>query len=352
MLNERPLITLNLCKLLVNHYPALILLLAFPPDELSRSLAVDATHRQKQAHRPGTIKGRDSAVRRFLEFCATTGLDYRRLKYFHICWYVEYMARQGSAPASISNTISHLRTYYQLAELPLQPLHHFRVGLALKAIATTIRHVPAHREPVSPELLKTAMARYYLMQSPEATRLALILMFMGFLRQSSVAPQSVNAYDPTRHLSSEDVTLIQAGISLNIKWTKTLQASADATHIVLPPTEDRSVCPVNAYREYQALSSSTPQKGAPLLTHKDGNTLTVPFIRRQWSYLLRQVGADPAHYSLHSLRKGAATFTYNVARADLNDVMNYGTWRSQAVRAYIKPSQGPTNTVYQALQSI
>ena len=262
------------------------------------------------------------------------------------------MALQGHAPQSISNTISHLRTYFQLAGLAPTPLHHHRVGLALRAISTTIRHFPAPRLPVTPELLTRALSSAHHAQSPEATHLALLLMFMGFLRQSSVAPPSVATYDHTRHLAAKDLRLAEQGLHLNIKWTKTIQSSADATSLILPPTANKALCPVTAYQAYCGAAPPPRTPLSPLLRHQDGNTLTVPFIRRQWAHLVTSIGEDPAQFSLHSLRKGAADYTYNVARADLNDVMTYGTWRSQAVRAYIRPPQGPQNSVYQALNKL
>ena len=321
-------------------------------DERTRALVLDATDRQRHAHRPGTIAGRESAVRLFLSFCDQLQINYKRLAFHHVCWYIEHMARQGHAPLSISNAISHLRTFYLLAGLDTQPLHHFRVGLALRAVATTVRHTPTPKDPVPPALLKRALEFLHKAQSPQATRLAIILMFMGFLRQSSVAPQSVAAYDHTRHLTASDLSLVPEGLVVHIKWTKTLQRSADATSILLPPTADTSLCPVRAYHLYrrEVPAPSAPQ--SPLLVHADGNALTVPFIRKQWTLLLQLAGADPAKYSLHSLRKGAANYTYNEARADLNDVMTHGTWRSQAVRTYIKPHQGPQNSVYHALKRL
>ena len=218
-------------------------------------------------------------------------------------------------------------------------------------MATTIRHTPAPRAPVSPDLLKRILAAVSEVPSPSATRLAIILMYMGFLRQSSVAPQTVSAFDPTRHLTAGDLQVTPKGLQVHLKWTKTLQSSADATDILLPPTADSSICPLAAYQAYRLHQPATAPT-APLLVHGDGNTLTVPFIRRQWVHLVSRAGADPSAYSLHSLRKGAANYTYNVAKADLNDVMTHGTWRSQAVRTYITPQQGPTNSVYQALQRL
>ena len=236
--------------------------------------------------------------------------------------------------------------------LPTKALYHYRVGLALRAVGLTLRHVPTPGQPVPPQLLKDALANAHHLASPLPTKLGLLLMFMAFLRQSSVAPQSAAKFDPTRHLTDGDLVLTPQGLQVHVKWTKTLQTSADATSLLLPPTADAALCPLGALREYRDSMPSPPHPRAPLLVHQDGNTLTVPFLRRQWNLLLARIGQENRGYTLHGLRKGAAQYTYNVARADLNDVMTHGTWRSQAVRAYIKPAQAPSNSVYQALKRI
>ena len=321
-------------------------------DQFAAQLADQARTRQRSAHRPGTIQGRESALKLFMRFCVCAHVKYDRPAYDHICWYVEHLARAGYAPMSISNNISHLRTYFDLAGLDARPLRHMRVGLALRAIGITIRHVPQPKDPVPPALLKRALANTARLKSPEATKLAILLMYMGFLRQSSVAPVSLASFDPTRHLTSADVTPQVDGLRINLKWSKTLQSSADATEIMIPPTNDQVVCPVKAFTTYTQVAPPSSDARAPLLRHRDGNTLTVPYIRRQWATLLGYIGESPANHSLHSLRRGAAQFTYNDCRTDLNDVMNQGTWRSLAVRSYIRPAPRAYNTVHKALATI
>ena len=215
------------------------------------------------------------------------------------------------------------------------------MGLALRAIHTTIRHVPTSRLPVTPALLKQALTHVHQCPSPEATKLGLLLMFMGFLRQSSVAPQSVSAYDPTRHLSASDLTPLPDGLRLNIKWTKTIQAAADATHLLLPPTADYVLCPVRAFAAYSRTAPSSSRTDAPLLRHSDGNTLTVPYLRRQWAALVRLAGWDPAVYTLHSLRKGAADYTKQCRKGRLkrcDDPRDLEVPSSQSIhQAYTRP---------------
>ena len=320
------------------------------PDPYTQQLADQAAGRQATAHRPGTRDGRASALRAYLSFCDQANLNYKRPTYFHACWFIEHMVLSGHSPGSISNTISHLRTYYKLAGLNQAPWHHYRVGLALRSVAINIRHVPNPKLPINPGHLKAIFAHISKAKSPRALRVALLLMYMGFMRQSSVAPLTKAAFDPTRHLTPQDVTSNPQGLKVKLKWTKTIQRSSDAKTLLLTTTKNPGLCPVNAYNQY--IKHRAPPPKGPLLIHADGNPLTTRFIARQWTELVKQAGLAPASYSLHSLRRGAAEFTYNKAKADLNDVMTQGTWWSLAVRAYIKPPDGQRNSVHEALSRI
>ena len=262
-----------------------------------------------------------------MAFCNKIRISYKAIKYQHVCWYIEYLACHSIAPASISNAVSHLRTFYSMSHLATAPLYHLRVQIALRAISTSIRHVSDPKEAVPPALLRAALAHVGRLPHPRAVKMALLLMFMGFLCQSNVAPTFASTFDPTRHLTCGDAVVTPLGLCIVVKWTKTIQASADATSVLLPATRDSLLCPVHAYQEYVQQAPKPGSARAPLLRHWDGNPLTVPYIRRQWALLLAIIGNSPAVYSLHSLRRGAAQYTYD-CRADINDVMLQGTWKS------------------------
>ena len=317
---------------------------------MSTILATQAADRQRLAHRPGTQKGRASAVRLLFAFCEQARLHYKKLSYCHACWFIEYMARAKYTPGSISNVVSHIRTFYKLAGLKDEHWHHYRVGLAMRAVAISIRHVPNPKDPVSPEILRAALGKISVAKAPLETRLAVLLMFIGFLRQSSIAPNTVAQFDPTRHLTPEDLTPSARGLIVKVKWTKTIQRAADAKSLLLPTTADAALCPLRAYKAY--IQARAPPPAGPLLILEDGNPVTTRFIARQWALMLDAAALDRKKYSLHSLRRGAAGYTYNNQRADLNDVMVQGTWRSMAVRDYIKPKDIQENSVHQALRRL
>ena len=278
-------------------------------------------------------------------------VSYKKISYVHPCWYVEYLARHHYTAGAISNNISHLRTFYRLAALDPAPLNHYRVSLALRAVAMNIRRPPADKLPVTPAVLKAVLQQFNKGPEPLPLVLAILIMFLGFLRQSSVAPPSVAAFDCTRHLTRGDAHIAPGGLVITIKWSKTIQKAADMKTVLLPRTRDPTLCPVKAYRAYTAAyPDACPQ--APLLVFSDGNPLTTRYIARRWTSALKSAGLSTTIYSLHSLRKGGATFAYNKGKADLNDVMAQGTWRSAAVRTYIKPQDAAPNTVHTALAAL
>ena len=134
------------------------------------------------------------------------------------------------------------------------------------------------------------------------------------------------------------------GLSVKIKWSKTIQRAADLKTILLPETKDPLLCPVKAYRACPHTDLKPPAV-SPLLVFEDGSPLTTRYIARRWTAALKSVGLSPTAYSLHSLRKGGACFAYNHRRANLNDVMAQGTWQSAAVRTYIKPHEAAPNSI-------
>ena len=321
------------------------------PDPLASRWAKAARARQRQAHRPGTNAARQSAVRLFLAFCRHLKVNYRRLTFIHVCWFVEYLAAQAYTPGTISNHVSHIRTFYKLSSLQDAPLYHYRVHLALRAVAINVRHAPNPKLPVTPEILRLVIPALRLGPHADLAVLAILMMFMGFFRQSSLLPLSLRTFDHTRHPTPHDAWLTSAGLNIRLKWSKTLQRSGDLRTLLLPPTKDVALCPVKAYTRYTAQAPPTTHRG-PLLALPDGNPATVRLITGLWKRALNRVGLPVTNYSLHSLRRGAATYTHNDANAKLNDVMAQGTWRSTAVRDYIRPSNPVSNTVHQALAAL
>ena len=219
-------------------------------------------------------------------------------------------------------------------------------------MALNIRHAPLSKNPVTPHILRAALRHLPPKPSPIAVKQAILMMYIGFFRQSSLSPNTVASFDPTRHITCADVWPFQQGLHVRLKWTKTIQRSRDAKVILLPPITDQTLCPVKDHAIYEAARPPSTGPDAPYIAFGDGNPLTTRALARAWAHAVEKAGFSPSKISLHSLRRGGASFAYNVHRADLNDVMTQGTWRSMAVRDYIRPPDAQYNTVHEALQCL
>ena len=292
-----------------------------------------AAHRQTTAHRPGTVGAHRRALSTFVAFSAHFNIDYTCPGVNHILAYIEYLAQHFKSPQSVKNSISSLSTAMKRAGRPLQVLSHFKVQLATRAIEINMRHVPTRKRPVTPKELDDITKSVWYNTRNISAVCAIAMAFTGFLRQSNLVAKSAAAFDPTRTMTRADVTKTGAVLNVTLKWSKTIQRTADAAHITLPSIKGRWFCPVATYSAMvQALP--TTHQDQPLFVHKDGKPLTVRYLTKVWKDGVRTVGLDPQSISLHSLRKGGATAVYNSASAKDEDIKSHGTWTSSAWRIY------------------
>ena len=292
-----------------------------------------AAHRQTTAHRPGTVGAHRCALSTFVAFLAHFNIHSTCPGVNHILAFIEYLAQHFKSPQSVKNSISSLSTAMKRARRPLQVLSHLKVQLATRAIEINMRHVPTRKRPVTPQELDDITKSVWYNTRNISAVCAIAMAFTGFLRQSNLVAKSAAAFDPTRTMTRADITKTGAVLNVTLKWSKTIQRTADAAHITLPSIKGRWFCPVATYLAMvQALP--TTHQDQPLFVHKDGKPLTVRYLTKVWKDGVRTVGLDPQSISLHSLRKGGATAVYNSASAKDKDIKSHGTWTFSAWRIY------------------
>jgi len=111
------------------------------------------------------------------------------------------------------------------------------------------------------------------------------------------------------------------------------------TSIFISIAADAKICPV---RSLQRLFTRYPRHlTAPLFSHSVGPFTQRWFISQLRSSLLR-VGLNPAHFSGHSFRRGAATSALS-AGISRSDIMRLGRWKSDSVDRYFSVSSNNAN---------
>jgi len=160
---------------------------------------------------------------------------------------------------------------------------------------------------------------------------ACCLAFFGFLRVSEFSIPSLMDYDPSVHLSLQDITIDHRDnpsvLKVIIKQSKTdrfrqgVQIYLGATH--------RSVCPILGILPYLARRGPQPW---PLFITEQGHGLT----RQSFcSTVLTELQVNCNWYNSHSFRIGAAT---TVAKVNMPDacIKMLGRWKSNPYQRYIK----------------
>ena len=146
------------------------------------------------------------------------------------------------------------------------------------------------------------------------------------------------------------------GLVLIHKWSKCRQQADSASLLPIPSIPRLALDPVRAYQDMlAAVPTCSPNDPLLMLPGPDqpGSSrtiVTIGHLRICLRQLLQVVGADPALYSLHSLRRGGASTSYHHGAGAL-DVQRHGGWRSNAFMDYITDSRPDSSRVAKVLTS-
>ena len=205
----------------------------------------------------------------------------------------------------------------------------------VRGLVNTIRPPYDSRAAMSPSDLFAIIEACQWHEELTPIRVAASFAFFGFLRISNLAQQSVAAFDPQVHTTFVDVQFFYHGLLVNIKWTKTHQNTRNPVNIPLPSLGTSLLCPVHAWGTYTwTLRNQEIDQDGPLLLDAAGKPLTIPVLRRLFCQACQQAHLGDRGYTPHSLRWGGATFAYH-AGVSLESIKRHGTWRSDAMEAYL-----------------
>lgn len=260
----------------------------------------------------------------------------------NICAYIEFLIASTPSPKTVSNHISHMRTYLRKAQASTGQVDNHRVKWALTAVSKDTAYIPRIKLAFPVNLLKRMVQLLPPTHQGNIVRTAVLVMYYAALRQSEVLPYSGASYDPRRHLSRRDITIIGGSVRVHVKHAKNLQTVYQQKTVILHAALDPSLCVVNALAtHFQQVPTLHPEDPC-LMFHHNRRPVPVEFVRRHWASHLASHDIDTAPLSLHSLRKAAATAAHDQGCAEI-DIQRYGGWRSNAHRSYITASQKHVN---------
>ncbi len=251
--------------------------------------------------------------------------------------YLAYLSVTLTSAEAVGGYVSGFKTLHKVAGFHTGVFEHPSIKLMLKGLKRVMQHVVQQARPVTPELLKR-LAQQVDKNSEEqkVIFLALLLGFYLFLQRSNLAPVSWRSLDKNKLLLKQDVRVGTSLTLVHVKWTKTLQFQQRKLLLPLVETDDKDICPVSW------LNSVVGKQGQPsdllLAVQQRGSGDPVPLlardIQRWFRHWLGLVGENPAQFSLHSLRRGGATWAFQRG-LPAPMIRTLGDWASDAYLRYL-----------------
>ena len=151
----------------------------------------------------------------------------------HVITFLEFLAGSGLSTPTILTYISAIKNKCSQFGIPYIPWSHPRVKIMLRSCSRTIMSPPDPKEVLTPQTLTRLIQLVNLLPLGPLYTAASLLAFYGFFRISNLLPLTSKAFQPSNHLTRGDVSITSTGVTVFIKWTKTLQASRDTRLIPL-----------------------------------------------------------------------------------------------------------------------
>ena len=141
---------------------------------------------------------------------------------------------------------------------------------------------------------------------------AILVGFFTFLRKSNLVPESMENFKPGRHLSRGSFAFKGDCAIVKVVETKTIQCRERILYLPLAKCSVTELCPIAAVQvHFQEFI--TKDKSDPAFQYKgrDGTrTLTHSKLSSTLKEKLTILGIDPNTISMHSLRRGGASYAH------------------------------------------
>jgi hypothetical protein len=160
---------------------------------------------------------------------------------------------------------------------------------------------------------------------------------MGFMRISNLAPKSPASFDILCDIQRGDVKLTPQGITVFLRWSKTLQKFNPSASIPLHSISGSQLCPKQNFMELQ--TSYPVRANDPLLSYYSGSHLyviTQTQLRSCFSKIIQNLNFNKK-LSFHSLRRLGASLAF-ASGVQFSSIQAHGTWTSDALWSYIHHS--------------
>ncbi|XP_035659582.1 uncharacterized protein LOC118404542 isoform X1 [Branchiostoma floridae] len=290
---------------------------------------------KRAAFADGTWENLRTHLRTYLLFCTFYDIVPFPAKVDTLETYAEFLSRSFRAPASIANYVSGIKTFHILFGLDTAAFSSMDLALLLRGLKKQMRHTPRQKLPFTPDVLLRIHEHLDTSDSFQATMWTVILLsFFTFQRKSNFV--SKHGFDPTKQFTIHDFVVYKGILLIRIRWSKTLQCAERVLYVPVMEIKNSPLCPVSAFCNMVRLNRNKNTSAAFVRPHRGRFVpLNQNIFDKAFKQILGRAGLSPARYSLHSGRRGGATFAFR-AGVPIDLIRLQGDWRSDAYLLYLK----------------
>ena len=288
--------------------------------------------------RESTKKNLITQLNSYQKFCNRFMLQYFPCDNTQLCRFGQYLQRSFQSAESVGNYLSGMRTMLALLGLEMPEVKDRQMQMFLTGLKRTMQYTVKQAAPITPQLLlQMSKVVNYKDKIETIAWTAVLLGFYMFLRKSNLVPDTMDKFDQLQQFRRADANLLGPGKAMmfKIRWTKTLQFRQRILRVPVLSADNQAICPV--FWVHKMLQDNPGVPPDPLFLMQtpqqklclSSNQLI--YHLRKW---LKLIGEDDMSYSLHSLRRGGATFAYQ-SNMEGEMIKLLRGWASDCYKRYI-----------------
>ena len=270
----------------------------------------------------------------FLKFCLHYQVQPLPASQDTLCSYLAFLSRSLST-SSIKGYMNAVRLLHIEAGFQNPIAQNWELSMVTRGISRLLGKPPKQKLPITVKILLDLHRTLVDSPSDRAFWLACLVAFFGFLRKSTLLPQSED-FKAGKFIARNDVVQITLqSFLIQIRFSKTIQFGQRVLGLPYVCCSDTRLCPVRALLTHYGFSPLSQTR--PLFNYLENGSerfFSNAFFMYRLRSGLRATGHPANDISCHSFRRGGATLAYEVGLS-ATDIKQRGDWRSNAFERYL-----------------
>ena len=242
---------------------------------------------------------------------------------------------------AVTASYDHLKNVYSSIKFFHKSLNYqfleddFQVTNVMQSIKRKLAKTPFQVLPITPKIL---LDLYKFIDISKPADLALwscfLVAFYGLFRKASVAPKSLESFDPSKEISRQKIMIVDDNTALVYSnFSKTNQFMNKYAIIPLCKHDIRGLDPI--YHLKKLYDTPAPPLYPAFSYVEQGRIKCITYsnFTSNLKDLLNLAGYSPNLYSGHSMRRGGATLLFQLGCSPLV-IQAVGDWRSDQFLKY------------------